>query len=221
MRPSESIVLLKNEAIFCRFRPPPSGSHWRLCPKPPVPRRWLQYGEPHALDNALDCLRACPELEVVGFQPGFLRGGGTSEEMAADAVELAGRAEAVLLFLGLPEAAEAEGMDRPRMALPENQLELFERGRRRQLQCVGDPVRRLRRRAALRRPLQGHRNRLLGRTSGGGRMADVLTGSVNPSGKLAESWPLTYSDTPACHFFPGTERTAEYREGPLHRLPLL
>ena len=212
---SESIVLLKNEGHFLPL--PPAAKVAVIGDFAPSPRyqgAGSSMVNPTALDNALDCLRACPELEVVGFQPGFLRGGGTSEEMAADAVELAGRAEAVLLFLGLPEAAEAEGMDRPRMALPENQLELFER--------VADANSNvaviLSGGSAVELPFADRCRAIvtgsLGGQAGAGAMADVLTGSVNPSGKLAESWPLTYSDTPACHFFPGTERTAEYREGP-------
>ena len=42
----------------------------------------------------------------------------------------------------------------------------------------------------------------------------MLTGRVNPSGKLAESWPMRLEDTPCAPWYPGRERTAEYREGP-------
>jgi beta-glucosidase len=44
-------------------------------------------------------------------------------------------------------------------------------------------------------------------------MAKALLGAVNPSGRLAESWPLTLEDTPCYHYYPGRERTSEYREG--------
>ncbi len=40
----------------------------------------------------------------------------------------------------------------------------------------------------------------------------VLTGQVNPGGKLAESYPLTYSDTPAAPWYLDSNVTAEHRE---------
>ena len=44
-------------------------------------------------------------------------------------------------------------------------------------------------------------------------MLNILTGKVNPSGRLNETYPIKYEDTPAFHNFPSTERNAEYREG--------
>ena len=53
----------------------------------------------------------------------------------------------------------------------------------------------------------------LGGQAGAGAIMDVLTGRVNPSGKLAETLPLTYEDTPAARYFPGKQQNVEYREG--------
>ena len=53
----------------------------------------------------------------------------------------------------------------------------------------------------------------LGGQAGAGAMADALTGKMSPSGKLAESWPERLEDTPCHHYYPGTQRTSEYREG--------
>jgi beta-glucosidase len=52
----------------------------------------------------------------------------------------------------------------------------------------------------------------LGGQAGSGGIADVLSGTVCPGGKLAESWPLKLEDTPCYHYFPGGGKTVEYRE---------
>ena len=41
-----------------------------------------------------------------------------------------------------------------------------------------------------------------------------MSGDVNPSGKLAETYPIKYEDTPSYNNFPGKEVSVEYREGP-------
>lgn len=53
----------------------------------------------------------------------------------------------------------------------------------------------------------------LGGQASASAMLNVLTGRVNPSGHLNETYPLNYEDTPAYHYFPSEERTAQYREG--------
>lgn len=43
-------------------------------------------------------------------------------------------------------------------------------------------------------------------------MLNILTGKVNPSGKLNETYPVKYEDTPAYANFPSVRRNSEYRE---------
>ena len=52
----------------------------------------------------------------------------------------------------------------------------------------------------------------LGGQAGASAMMNVLTGKVCPSGKLNETYPLHYEDTPAFHYYPSKERSSEYRE---------
>ena len=54
----------------------------------------------------------------------------------------------------------------------------------------------------------------LGGQAGASAMLNVLTGKVNPSGRLNETYPIQYKDTPAYAYFPSKERSSEYREGP-------
>lgn len=61
--------------------------------------------------------------------------------------------------------------------------------------------------------VQGLLNSYLGGQAGGHAVADILTGKVNPSGKLAETFPLRLEDNPTYKTFPGSTVTTEYREG--------
>src|SRR5699024_8885008 len=49
--------------------------------------------------------------------------------------------------------------------------------------------------------------------AGAGAMLDILTGKGNPSGRLNETYPIRYEDTPAFRYFPSEQRNSEYREG--------
>lgn len=164
------------------------------------------------VDNALDALRA-EGVRIVGFEPGYHRGGGRSSRLCAKACELAMRAETVLLFLGLDEGGEAEGIDRSDMRLPENQLELLtalsavSRNIVVILSCGG----------AVEMPWQQRARAVvhgfLGGQAGATAMARLLTGKANFSGKLSETVPLRYEDMPSAPYYPGREKTSEYREG--------
>ena len=164
------------------------------------------------VDNALDALRA-EGVRIVGFEPGYRRGGERSSRLCAKACELAMRAETVLLFLGLDEGGEAEGIDRSDMRLPENQLELLtalsavSRNIVVILSCGG----------AVEMPWQQRARAVvhgfLGGQAGATAMARLLTGKANFSGKLSETVPLRYEDMPSAPYYPGREKTSEYREG--------
>lgn len=52
----------------------------------------------------------------------------------------------------------------------------------------------------------------LGGQASGAAIADILLGRINPSGKLAESWPVALEQTPAYNYFPGGPHQVEYRE---------
>jgi beta-glucosidase len=53
----------------------------------------------------------------------------------------------------------------------------------------------------------------LGGQAWGGAVADILFGDANPSGKLAETFPVCLEDTPCYLSFPGDEKTVRYPEG--------
>lgn len=166
---------------------------------------------PTRVDNALDALKDSG-LDIVGYAQGFQRAGGESEKLKVQALDLAEQADVCLLFLGLDESSESEGRDRSHMRLPENQLELLEAlytcGHRIVVVLSGG--------APVEFPWADQAKAILmaylGGQAGGGAIADLVSGKISPSGKLAESFPLCYSDCPTANYYPGRELSAEHRE---------
>lgn len=164
------------------------------------------------VDTFLDCLKDSG-LHSVGFAAGFDRQGKPDDAKKAEAVALAKKADTVLLCLGLDEIKESEGLDRADMKLADNQIELLQAVQ----QANPNTVVIVSAGASLETPWLAHCRALvygaLGGQAGAGAMADVLTGKINPSGKLAETWANTHADTPAKDNFAGAGRTVQYREG--------
>ncbi|UTX51129.1 glycoside hydrolase family 3 C-terminal domain-containing protein [Candidatus Saccharibacteria bacterium TM7i] len=167
---------------------------------------------PTQIDNAYDALIDAG-VSVAGYAKGFHRFGRKSRRLQREAVALAQSADVALIFLGLDESSEAEGLDREHIRLPQNQLELiaalFEAGVRPVVVLAGGGPVELPFADSTAAILHGQ----LGGQGGGTAVTRILTGAVNPSGKLAVSYPLLYSDVPSANYFPGQEVTAEHREG--------
>lgn len=164
------------------------------------------------VDTFLDCLKDSG-LHSVGFAAGFDRQGKPDDAQKAEAVALAKKADTVLLCLGLDEIKESEGLDRADMKLADNQIELLQAVQ----QANPNTVVIVSAGASLETPWLAHCRALvygaLGGQAGAGAMVDVLTGKINPSGKLAETWANAHADTPAKDNFAGAGRTVQYREG--------
>jgi beta-glucosidase len=187
---------------------------------------------PTRLDNALDEIRAIAGDGAVTFSAGYALGDSDSDSasatgtdtgtdaatdasaLTAEAVAAAQAADDVLVFLGLPGEDESEGFDREHLELPSAQTALLNAviatGARVTVVLSNGGVVRVSgwadRVAAI---VEGW---LLGQ-AGGGAVADVLFGVVNPSGRLAESIPLRLEDTASYLNFPGEKGHVRYGEG--------
>ncbi|NYH80626.1 beta-glucosidase [Actinopolyspora biskrensis] len=171
---------------------------------------------PTALDSALEALRTRAGSEHVTFAAGFTFDGAETDQdpLRREAVEAAADSEVALVFLGLPDSAESEGYDREDLRLPTPQLELLDAVLEANPRTVVvlsngsvvDPAPFVDRVPAL---VEGW---LLGQ-AGGGALADVLYGDVNPSGRLTETVPMRLADTPAFLDFPGEHGHVRYGEG--------
>lgn len=167
---------------------------------------------PTKLECGLDALKAIG-ANVMGFAPGFRRGGKKDTMLIRQACTLAKDADIVLLWLGLDEGGEAEGVDRDNMHLPENQLALLEAV----AQVNANIVVVLSCGCTVEMQWDSHAKAVihgyLGGQAGALAMAKLLTGAVSPSGKLAETVPMCYQDVSSAPYYPGMEATSEYREG--------
>ena len=164
------------------------------------------------LDNTMDVIGNF-DLDVVGFAPAYPRHGDTDPAMIETATELAKKADYVLMYLGLDEIAESEGLDRSTLALPECQTAALKA-----VSAVNKKIILvLSAGSAIEMPwidqcaaiVHGY---LCGQ-AGASAVLKVLLGDVNPSGKLSESYPVKYEDCSTAPYFPGKERNVEYREG--------
>ena len=153
-------------------------------------------------------------LVAAGYARGYERHGGTSDALIAEAVDLAKSADVALVYVGLDEFAESEGLDRPHMRLPEGQDRLIEAvvaaNPRTVVVLTGG--------ASVEMPWAGSVpalvNGYLTGQGGAAAMLDVLTGAVNPSGRLAETYARSYEDHPTAAWYPATGPLSYYREGP-------
>ena len=142
---------------------------------------------------------------------------GPGPDLVAEAVSAATGADVVLVFLGLPPAEESEGFDRAHIDLPDAQTSLLTRLAKAAapgtpivaVLCNGGAVRTSTWDHAVSAVLECW---LAGQATGSA-VADVLTGAVNPSGRLAETIPLRLADCPAYLNFPGEEGHVRYGEG--------
>jgi beta-glucosidase len=207
---SRSIVLLKNDGDLLPLSPGRSvavvGS---FAHDPRYQGGGSSHVNPTRLDVPVDEIRAAGG--TVTYAPGFSTDG--SRVDTAGAFAAAAGADAAVLFLGLAAAQESEGFDRDDIELPADQVELLTAILAVQPRTVvvlaHGGVLRLGSIAAAPAILDGA---LLGQ-AGGGAIADVLFGAVNPSGRLTETVPVRLQDTPAYLNFPNENSHIRYGEG--------
>ncbi len=216
---AECVVLLKNEENLLPLSP--DLKHLAVIGEFARTPRFQGAGSskvnPTQVDDALTALRAGLADDVtVDFAPGFGIDDPTvdSDALRDDAVAMAEFAHATVLFLGLPPSYESEGYDRTHLDLPAEQFALLDAVAAVTERLVvvlanGSVV-----------AVDGWHSRpqalvegWLGGQAGGGAIADVLLGKVNPSGRLAETMPVRLQDTASYGNFPGDDRHVRYGEG--------
>ena len=210
---AQSIVLLKNEGDLLPLK---YGIKVALIGDFAIAPRYQGAGSSMVNPTQVDSLKGAMEragLNMVGYCAGYERSGKANSAYLEEAVSQAKMAEAVVLCIGLDESSESEGLDRTHIGIPAVQKQLLDAVTSANPNVVAvvsaGSVIETDWTEKCKAVVHGY----LGGQAGATAMLDVLTGWQNPCGKLAETIPLRYEDTPAAAYFPGKGQNAEYREG--------
>jgi beta-glucosidase len=169
--------------------------------------------KPTLLDNAWDLIqKEYGDRYDLTYAQGYRLEDDDDFTLIGEAKEVAEAADIVVVFAGLPLHYESEGIDRKHIDMPASHNQLID-----EVSKVQDKtVVLLTNGSAIAMPWAGQVGAVLetwlGGQAGAGASADVLFGKVNPSGKLAETFPKRLEDTPSFFNFPGEQGEVSYGE---------
>lgn len=208
---SETMVLLKNDGIL-PLKPEQKVAFIGQYAAQP---RYQGGGSSHInsfkAESAIDMVpKDYPVVYAKGFRDETDE---TDNLLLQEAVEVAKSVDTVVLFVGLPERYESEGYDREHMQIPPNQLELIEEICKVQSKTAvvlhnGAPIE-----MPFVNKVGAILESYLGGQAVGGAQVDLLYGNVNPSAKLAETFPIKLSDNPSYLNFKIENGKVNYAEG--------
>jgi beta-glucosidase len=211
---AEGMVLLKNDGLL-----PLKGQRLIAVIGHSAQAAYFQGGgsshiNPTRLDVPFQELQSRANDAELTYAEGYPVDDSFRQDLIDQAVEVAQAADVALLYIALPPYKESEGYDRTDLDLTAQQVALIQAVARVQAKTVvvlnnGAPVAMSAWIDAIPAVLEGW---MMGQ-AGGGALADVLFGHVNPCGKLAETFPLKLSDTPAYLNWPGGAGKVQYGEG--------
>ena len=207
----DSIVLLKNKENILPLKKTKIALIGDMAKTPRYQGAGSSTINPYNLENAYECF--IDNQIKVDYAKGYERIESENDiSLREEAVKLAQKSEIVVIFAGLTENYESEGMDRTTLELPQNQNKLIEEICKENENVVvvlsnGSPVT-MPWKEKVKSIITGY----LGGEAGARAMVNCLLGKVNPSGKLAETYPLKLEDTPCYKNYPGTEVSVEYKE---------
>lgn len=206
----ECAVLLKNDGILPLIKENKVAFIGGYAQKP----RYQGGGSSHINSfKVSNALKASEEYEVryaKGFEVDQVE---VDDELLKEAIEVAKSVDVAVIFAGLPESFESEGYDRKHMDMPMCQNVLIQEIVKVQPNTVvvlhnGSPIT-----MPWVKEVKAILEVYLGGQGVGEATVDLLYGKVNPSGKLAETFPLRLQDNPSYLNFPGTTRNVNYAEG--------
>ncbi|MBQ0065240.1 MAG: glycoside hydrolase family 3 C-terminal domain-containing protein [Firmicutes bacterium] len=192
----ESVVLLKNEDILPLTNQESVLFIGEMAKNIRYQGSGSSHINPYKLSNVLDAAPNCryiPNLEQ------------------EDWIEYVKQADTIVLFAGLTDAYESEGFDRKHMKMPEEHVQMIETVCKNHSHVVVV----LMSGSVIEIPWQDHVKGILyaglSGEAGGEAIVDILFGKINPSGRLAETWPVVYEDCITSSYY--GNKHPQYREG--------
>ncbi|WP_417107184.1 glycoside hydrolase family 3 C-terminal domain-containing protein, partial [Hominenteromicrobium sp.] len=207
----ESMVLLKNDGILPLKRSQKLAFIGKFAETPRFQGGGSSHVNSYKVTSALEAAKGLDVTYASGYDTNTAE---SDEALLEEAQEAAKNADVAVVFVGITDAMESEGMDRRTLSMPKNHEALVKAVSEVQkntvvvVMCGGcitmpwiDDVR-------------GVLYAYLGGEAVGTATLDLLFGDVNPSGKLAETFPCRLEDNPSYLYFFGDEQNkTEYREG--------
>lgn len=205
---AESAVLLKNDGIL-PLKNERVAFIGGFAEKPRYQGGGSSHINSYRVTGALD---AAQEYHVT-YVPGYNADGTTNDALLSQATEAARVADVAVVFIGLTDEMESEGVDRRHMNLPAGHNALVEAVCAANSNTVvvlhnGSPVE-----MPWAEKLKAILEMYLGGQAVGEATVDVLWGKVNPCGHLAESFPKKLEDNPSYLYYLGEGAEAQYAEG--------
>lgn len=208
---SQCMVLLKNEDhILPLDKTVPAAFIGKFAQSPRFQGGGSSHINCHKVESALEMAKDYPVTYAQGYETSddVIR-----DDLIAEAVAAAKAAKVAVVFAGLPDIFESEGYDREHMRLPDCQNALIEAVAAANPNTVvvlhgGSPVE-----MPWLGKVKGVLEAYLCGQAVGGATVQILYGDVNPSGHLAETFPVKLEDNPSYVAYQGEGDVTEYREG--------
>jgi beta-glucosidase len=211
---AETIVLLKNDETILPLKTNQTiALIGEFAEKPRYQGAGSSMIKPTKIGLAIDAFK-----DVLGENLLYAKGYDVNTDQVDDylieeAVAVAQQADVVVIMAGLTNLYESEGFDRNHLNLPTNHTALINRIADAHNNVIvalsnGAPVI-----VPWKDNVKAILEQYLGGQASGEALADIVFGRVNPSAKLAETFPNHLSEFPSNQHFPGVPRQVQYREG--------